>query len=50
MGRVGSPVQVLRRTFMGESTTYTAGATVAFAVVERLMFLACSLTLDFASR
>lgn len=28
---------------------YTAGATVAFAAVERLIFLACSRTLDLAS-
>lgn len=29
--------------------TYTAGATLAFWTVERLMFRACSLTRDFAS-
>jgi hypothetical protein len=32
-----------------EKRAYTAGATAAFLVVERLMFLACSLTRDFAS-
>ncbi len=50
MGRIWPPMRVLLRRFGEKRRTYTAEATVAFAVVERLMCLACSLTLDFASR